>query len=100
MVERSASISSRVRNSEARSQISGGSVTWASQSKVAKVFVIGAKRWTGMVHPPFFGSGGRIVLQPAWWFGDDIVASEHRIDRGHVVLRDCEAKRAKVFLHL
>ena len=39
-----ASSSSRVRNSCARSQISGGSVTCASQSKVAKSLVIGTKR--------------------------------------------------------
>jgi hypothetical protein len=38
-----ASSSSRVRKSLARSQISGGSVTWASQSKIAKSLVIGAK---------------------------------------------------------
>src|SRR6266704_3984370 len=44
-----ASNSSLVRYSEARSQILGGSVTWASQSKVAKSLVIGANVCTGML---------------------------------------------------
>src|SRR5215831_7241353 len=48
IVRFNASSSSRVRKSWARSQISGGSVTCASQSKVAKSFFIGAKRWTGI----------------------------------------------------
>ena len=48
IVARSASISSRVRNSLARSQISGGSVTCASQSNVGKSLVIGSKVWIGM----------------------------------------------------
>jgi hypothetical protein len=49
IVRFSASSSSRVRKSLARSQISGGSVTCASQSNVAKSLLIGAKRWTGML---------------------------------------------------
>src|SRR5712691_3374128 len=45
-----ASNSSLVRYAWARSQILGGSVTWASQSKVAKSLVIGANCCTGMLY--------------------------------------------------
>src|SRR5262245_61055723 len=44
-----ASNSSGVRYAWARSQILGGSVTWASQSKVAKSLVMGANVCTGML---------------------------------------------------
>src|SRR5262245_3963816 len=44
-----ASNSSLVKYSWARSQILGGSVTWASQSKVAKSLVMGANVCTGML---------------------------------------------------
>ena len=43
-----ASYSSGASHSLARSQIHGGSATWASQSKVGKLLVIGANFWTGM----------------------------------------------------
>ena len=46
----SACNSSSERYSWARSQITGGSVTCASQSKVAKSLVIGSNRCTGMGH--------------------------------------------------
>ena len=46
----SACSSSSDRCSWARSQMTGGSVTWASQSKVAKSLVIGSNRCTGMGH--------------------------------------------------
>ena len=46
----SACSSSSERYSWARSQMTGGSVTWASQSKVAKSLVIGSNRCTGMAH--------------------------------------------------
>src|SRR5919108_5999783 len=42
--------SSLVRYAWARSQILGGSVTWASQSKVAKSLVMGANVCTGMLY--------------------------------------------------
>src|SRR5215472_14663640 len=48
IVRFSASSSSRVRNSCARSQISGGSVTCASQSNVAKSLVIAGNICTGI----------------------------------------------------
>src|SRR5712691_10454988 len=50
MVALRASNSSLVRYSWARSQILGGSVTWASQSKVAKSLVMGANVCTGMLY--------------------------------------------------
>src|SRR5712692_1622904 len=50
MVVLRASSSSVVSQSFARSQIQGGSVTWASQSKVRKSLVIGANFWMGMRH--------------------------------------------------
>src|SRR5205814_4499720 len=50
MVVLRASSSSLVSQSLARSQIQGGSVTWASQSKVGKSLVIGANFCTGMLH--------------------------------------------------
>src|SRR5215470_5533973 len=45
-----ASNSSVVRYAWARSHILGGSVMWASQSKVAKSLVMGANVWTGMLY--------------------------------------------------
>src|SRR5262252_4014914 len=50
MVVFRASISSLVSQSLARSQIQGGSVTWASQSKVGKSLVMGANCCKGMLH--------------------------------------------------
>src|SRR5215831_13256260 len=50
MVALRASNSSLVRYTWARSQILGGSVTWASQSKVAKSLVMGANVCTGMLY--------------------------------------------------
>src|SRR5215469_13435488 len=48
----SASYSSRVSHSLARSHSHGGSATCASQSKVGKVLVRGANFWTGIAEPP------------------------------------------------
>src|SRR5262245_30666114 len=50
MVVLRASSSSVLSQSFACSQIQGGSVTWASQSKVGKSFVMGANCCTGMLH--------------------------------------------------
>src|SRR5262245_23006415 len=58
-----ASSSSLLSQSLARSHIQAGSVTWASQSKVGKSFVIGANFWIGMlfllclvrIRVPFYG---------------------------------------------
>src|SRR5215470_4897570 len=49
MVVLRASSSSLVSQSLARSHIQGGSVTWASQSKVGKSFVMGANCWMGIL---------------------------------------------------
>src|SRR5207247_6918008 len=57
MVVLRAASSSLVSQSLARSHIQGGSVTWASQSKVGKSLVIGANFCTGMLHLLLYGRG-------------------------------------------
>src|SRR5208282_5190324 len=90
----SASNSSVVSQSFARSQSHGGSVTCASQSKVGKFLVIGANFWTGIAPPPrLFG------FQPRVRHRVHAVAREDRIDLLHVGVRYRPSDRAHVVLH-
>src|SRR5215475_4485984 len=100
IVARSASISSRVRNSLARSQMSGGSVTCASQSKVGKSLVIGSKVWIGM-GCSLSASGGRlVVLQPALRLRDGVVSREDGVDLSQLLGRELPSEGAEILLDL
>ena len=95
-----ASNSSRVRNSWARSQISGGSVTCASQSKVAKSLVIGANvepAWCFLLDRVATGFRRRISPPASPAAPSRLVAGEDGVDLGHVRGRDRDQPSAPRF---
>src|SRR5262245_15352594 len=98
MVALRASNSSLVRYAWARSQILGGSVTWASQSKVAKSLVMGANVCTGMLSLLLLCTMAFIVFKPARRHRHRIMAGKDGVDGRHICRGDGPAQRPEVLL--
>src|SRR5262252_1307363 len=98
MVALRASNSSLVRYSWARSQILGGSVTWASQSKVAKSLVMGAKVCTGMLY--LLLQIALSVFEPTRRHRHCVMAREDGVNGRHIRLGNDPTQRSEVLLHL
>src|SRR5919202_1253692 len=90
--------SSSVRYSWARSQILGGSVTWASQSKVAKSLVMGANVCTGMLS--LLSKMALSVFEPARRHCHRAMAGKDGVNGRHIRPGNGPAQRPEVLLHL
>src|SRR5579885_2147851 len=90
----SASYSSRVSQSFARSQSQGGSATCASQSKVGKFLVIGANFCTGIAAPPHWALSPE--FPPARAGKRELVAYSVSSHTSGIALTPCRAKIASI----
>src|SRR5215475_1791298 len=98
MVAFRASNSSPVRYSWARSQILGGSVTCASQSKVAKSLVMGANVCTGMLY--LLSKMMLSVFEPTRWQRHRVMTGKDGVNGSHICPGNGPAQGPEVLLHL
>src|ERR671925_1005739 len=89
-----ASNSSLIRYAWARSQILGGSVTWASQSKVAKSLVMGANVCTGMLY--LLSKMVLSVFEPTRRHRHRVMARKDGVNSGHIGLGNGPAQCPEV----